>query len=122
MLSYLKHWPIPSDLSSFAQVPPPPQGKDLLEWFLWGFLVIVSALGVTIAFLYKSMENRNKTAIDDMKLQYSQMIGELEEQLNTMQGHIDLCNKERLELYAQSRVQQSKIDKLEEEIFSLRKT
>jgi hypothetical protein len=99
----------------------PPDGSNLLSWVLCSVLVVISTLATAVAFLYKAMENKNKTAIDDMKQQYGLLIASMDAQIKSMALHVDRCDKERLELYIQSTKQDQKIEHLQLEINSLRK-
>ena len=126
MWNYLKLWfrlyndtPTPAILSQ--TIAHPPDGSNLLSWVLWSVLVVISTLATAIAFLYKAMENKNKTAIDDMKQQYGLLIASMDAQIKSMTLHIERCDKERLELYIQSTKQDQKIEHLQQEINSLRK-
>lgn len=129
MLNYLKHWlrlynawSIADDVSLLSQtLAQPPDGSNLLSWVLWSVLVVISTLSTAIAFLYKAMENKNKTAIDDMKQQYGLLIASMDAQIKSLTLHIERCDKERLELYLQSTKQDQKIEHLQQEINSLRK-
>ena len=129
MLNYLKHWlrlyndwSIADDVSLLSQtLAQPPDGSNLLSWVLWSVLVVISTLSTAIAFLYKAMENKNKTAIDDMKQQYGLLIASMDAQIKSLTLHIERCDKERLELYVQSTKQDQKIEHLQQEINSLRK-
>jgi len=129
MLNYLKlwlrlydDWSIADDVSLFSQtLANPPDGSNLLSWVLWSVLVVISTLSTAIAFLYKAMENKNKTAIDDMKQQYGLLIASMDAQIKSLTLHIERCDKERLELYVQSTKQEQKIEHLQQEINSLRK-
>ena len=129
MLNYLKHWlrlydvwSITDDVSLLSQtLAQPPDGSNLLSWVLWSVLVVISTLSTAIAFLYKAMENKNKTAIDDMKQQYGLLIASMDAQIKSLTLHIERCDKERLELYLQSTKQDQKIEHLQQEINSLRK-
>lgn len=129
MLNYLKYWlrlynawSIADDVSLLSQtLAQPPDGSNLLSWVLWSVLVVISTLATAIAFLYKAMENKNKTAIDDMKQQYGLLIASMDAQIKSLTLHIERCDKERLELYLQSTKQDQKIEHLQQEINSLRK-
>jgi len=129
MWNYLKlwlrlydDWSIADDVSLFSQtLAQPPDGSNLLSWVLWSVLVVISTLSTAIAFLYKAMENKNKTAIDDMKQQYGLLIASMDAQIKSLTLHIERCDKERLELYVQSTKQDQKIEHLQQEINSLRK-
>lgn len=122
MWNYLKHWPKLFEEAILGQtINHPPDGSNLLSWVLWGVLIVISTLATTIAFLYKAMENKNKTAIDDMKQQYGLLIASMDAQIKTMTLHIERCDKERLELYTQSVKQDQKIEHLQAEINLLRK-
>lgn len=129
MLNYLKHWlrlynvwSIADDVSLLSQtLAQPPDGSNLLSWVLWSVLVVISTLSTAIAFLYKAMENKNKTAIDDMKQQYGLLIASMDAQIKSLTLHIERCDKERIELYIQSTKQDQKIEHLQQEINSLRK-
>lgn len=116
----LRHWPVPSNLP-LGQIPPPPDGSNLLEWVLWGVLIIVGTLAATVGFLYKAMESKNKVAIDNMKEQYALIIGELKGQITILQNHTSKCEDERKELYVKLHQQDVKLDQMQEEIFKLRK-
>ena len=129
MLNYLKHWlrlyntwSIADDVSLLSQtLAQPPDGSNLLSGVLWSVLGVISTLSTAIAFLYKAMENKNKTAIDDMKQQYGLLIASMDAQIKSLTLHIERCDKERLELYVQSTKQDQKIEHLQQEINSLRK-
>jgi hypothetical protein len=123
MWIYLKHWLRLSDEEYiFGQaISHPPDGSNLLSWVLWSVLVVISTLATAVAFLYKAMENKNKTAIDDMKQQYGLLIASMDAQIKSMALHVERCDKERLELYIQSTKQDQKIEHLQVEINSLRK-
>jgi peptidoglycan hydrolase CwlO-like protein len=129
MWNYLKlwlrlynDWSIADDVSLLSQtLAQPPDGSNLLSWVLWSVLVVISTLATAIAFLYKAMENKNKTAIDDMKQQYGLLIASMDAQIKSLTLHIEKCDKERLELYTQSAKQDQKIEHLQSEINSLRK-
>ncbi len=130
MWNYLKLWsklykdwnPIYSDSSLIAQtIAHPPDGSNLLTWVLWGVLVVISTLATAVAFLYKAMENKNRSAIDDMKQQYGLLIASMDAQIKNMALHAERCDKERLELYTQSIKQDEKIAHLQLEINAIRK-
>jgi len=121
-LRLCKEWSLSDDVSLFSQtLANPPDGSNLLSWVLWSVLVVISTLATSVAFLYKAMENKNKTAIDDMKQQYGLLIASMDAQIKSLTLHIERCDKERLELYVQSTKQDQKIEHLQSEINSLRK-
>lgn len=122
MWNYLKHWSRLYEEAFLSQsLSHPPDGSNLLSWVLWSVLVVISTLATAVAFLYKAMENKNKTAIDDMKQQYGLLIASMDAQIKSMTLHIERCDKERLELYTQSVKQDQKIEHLQAEINLLRK-
>ena len=121
-LRLCKEWFVTNEVSLLSQtIAHPPDGSNLLSWVLWSVLVVISTLATAVAFLYKAMENKNKTAIDDMKQQYGLLIASMDAQIKSMALHVDRCDKERLELYIQSTKQDQKIEHLQLEINSLRK-
>jgi hypothetical protein len=121
MWNYLKPWQQHFSSAMLGETPNPPLDGSLLNWVLWGVLIIISTLATTIGFLYKASENRNKTAIDDMKTQYGLLIASMDAQIKSLQTHITKCDTERLELYVKSGAQDARIEQLQLEINQLRK-
>lgn len=76
-------------------MPDPTPGGDLISWVLGGLAAMAGALTSTIMYLYRQLESKNRSDIQDLHTQLDLNKRDYDSKLEKAGEKLDECEKDR---------------------------